>query len=81
MLFCLILAFIIYGAMGKHWTRVDKGRGDSLDEILWWVFCAFHGLSFGDLTPVGPFDRAMGCLIAFLGYHFVILAMSIVLLS
>ena len=82
MVVCLIIASIIYGVMNKEWKERDEDEeGHSFSNILWWTFCAFHSLSFGDLTPVGPFDRALGCLVAFLGYHFAILAVSVVVLS
>jgi hypothetical protein len=58
----------------------DYGDG-AFDEFMWMIFCTFHGMSFGDYHPIYTAERIFLCLVILLGYYFVILTMSIVMLS
>lgn len=48
---------------------------------VWLFFCTFHGMTFGDYYPMSSFERTMISLCMFLGYHFLVLTMALVLLS
>lgn len=66
-----------------HWKQIRVGEeiGNPFDEMLWFTFCTFHSLSFGDYSPYRWSDRTICCIISFMGYYFVIFMISLVLLS
>ena len=69
-----------FGGTGKPLEHV--GRGEStLDEALWFVYCTFHGTSFGDVYPRTTAGRLVAMLVALLGYFFFALKMCVILLS
>ena len=78
----MVLGLILNAIVGKQWLIDKYASGDSaLDEIIWLIFCTFHDITFGDQYPHSWIDRVFICIVQFIGYHFVTLTMSVVILS
>lgn len=84
-LFCaggLGLAVGISIADGDEWIKDrDLDPSSRWTLAIWYIWCTFHGTSFGEITPASPVGKLIGCVAATLGYWFLLILLSVVLLS